>query len=167
MAGYVDPPSRKRHNSACSAALACSQLIYPNLHNHSHMSQHSVHRAVLSASATATAVQTRICRSHYRHRGPSAAHHACCKVQVSSAQLCYKKRDILLVTSLIVVVPSDTMINTDEQPHARYSPCKKLRGGNLLLLLIFGSVLDWMNDQHLNLLPIFGLARGCSTLVAV
>jgi hypothetical protein len=78
-----------------------------------------------------------------------------------------QKEALLLVTSFIVVVSSDTMIRTDEQPHARYSPCKKLRGENSLLLLIvphehLGSVLDWVNDHHLNFLPIFGLARGCS-----
>ena len=37
--------------------------------------------------------------------------------------------------------------------------CKKFRGGNSSLLLIVphehqGSVLDWMNDHHLNFLPI-------------
>ena len=59
----------------------------------------------------------------------------------------HRKRRILLVTSLIVVVSSDTMTRIDEQLHERYSSCKKLRGGNLLLLLIVphehqGSVLD-------------------------
>ena len=65
-----------------------------------------------------------------------------------------------------MVVSSDTMIRTDEHPHARYSPCKTLRGENSLLLLIvphehLGSVLVWVNDHHLNFLPIFCLARGC------
>ena len=80
-----------------------------------------------------------------------------------------QKEALLLVTSFIVVVSSDTMIRTDEQPHARYSPCKKLRGENSLLLLIVpherqGSVLGWVNDHHLNFLHFFGLARACSAL---
>ena len=33
-----------------------------------------------------------------------------------------QKEALLLVTSFIVVVSSDTMIRTAEQPHARYSP---------------------------------------------
>ena len=43
--------------------------------------------------------------------------------------------------------------------------CKKLRGGNSLLLLTLshehqGSVLDWVNDHHLNFLHIFALRVG-------
>ena len=74
---------------------------------------------------------------------------------------------------IVVVVSSDTMIRTDEQLHARYSPyVQEIAWREIIAPAQVphehqASVLDWVNDHHLNFLHIFGLARGCLAPVAV